>query len=102
MANENPTGGRCDFAVLPSEEEQDDWRMQDLVLGHVLVEWPTHLRVEDLIRELPNEGCGFADRDSVERAVSDLFAAGLLFCCGVAIVPTKAAVHFNLIRTEDQ
>lgn len=72
--------------------------MQDLVLGHVLVEWPTHLRTDDLTRELADEECGFPDRDTVERAVSDLFAAGLVFRCGAAIVPTRAAVHFNLIR----
>ena len=101
MADRNPTDRR-DGAVPRCNEEKDDWRMQDLVLGHLLVEWPTHLRVDDLVRELADEECGFADRDSIDRAVGDLCAAGLLFCCGASLIPTKAAVHFRLIRIAGQ
>jgi len=97
MADENPTGKR---AAEPPQPEAQDLHDQAVVLVQVLTNWPTHLRVSDLLREIVNDPRDFAQRDKVERAVRDLVGAGLVFRCESVVMPTRAALHFNRLPFE--
>jgi hypothetical protein len=90
MANENPTGdGADDGATTAALDLRDQTAVLDLILSN----WPTHLTVGDLRREIG--ASDFAERDRIDRAVRDLNAAGLTFDgCG-AVLPTRAALHFD-------
>jgi hypothetical protein len=97
MADENPTGKR---AAEPPTPEAQDLHDQAVVLTQVLTNWPTHLRVSDLLREIVSDPRDFAQRDKVERAVRDLVSAGLVFRCESVVMPTRAALHFNRLPFE--
>jgi hypothetical protein len=97
MADENPTGKG---AAEPPAPQAEDLRDQAVVLTQVLSNWPTHLRVCDLVREVANDPSDFAERDRVERAVRDLAAAGLLFRCESVVLPTRAAIHFDRLPAQ--
>jgi hypothetical protein len=56
---------------------------------------PIQVTVDELVRELVGEGAGFAARDSVERAVRDLAAAGLLHRSDELLMPTRAALRLS-------
>ena len=56
---------------------------------------PTQITVEELIGELVGQQPGFAERDSVERAVRDLAAIGLLHRNGELLLPTRAALRLS-------
>jgi hypothetical protein len=97
MADENPTGKSAAEPPTPAEQ---DLRDQAVVLAQVLSNWPTHLRLSDLVREIASDPRDFAERDKVERAVHDLVAAGLVFRCESVALPTRAALHFNRLPFE--
>jgi hypothetical protein len=78
----------CD---LPSTKG-DDARAQRAVLDLVLAEHPAQLTICELAREI-NQGEDFAATDAVERAIRDLVGIGVLRCQGVAVVPTRSAIH---------
>jgi hypothetical protein len=67
-----------------------DARVQRAVLGLVIDERPTLLTLGDLAMEVRPE-------EAVGRAVRDLTATGLLRREGDSILPTRAAVHFDLL-----
>ncbi len=92
MADENPTG---QGAAKPPTPAQQDLRDQAVVLTQVLSNWPIHLTVDDLVREIATDPKDFAERDRIERAVRDLAAAGLLFRCESVVLPTRAAIRFE-------
>ena len=73
-----------------STTERDDLRTQSAVLEFVLSEPVGLLTTRDLILELQ-------EPDAVERAVRDLSAAGLLRREGESVLPTVAAVRFDLL-----
>jgi len=52
----------------------------------------------ELIRELGGEHAGFAERDSVERAVRSLSATGLLHEGDDLLAPTRAALRFSELQ----
>ncbi|HEV7483789.1 MAG TPA: hypothetical protein VGO13_11905 [Solirubrobacterales bacterium] len=97
MADENPTGKSAAEPPTPAEQ---DLRDQAVVLTQVLSNWPTHLRVSDLVREIASDPRDFAQRDRVERAIRDLVSAGLVFRCESVVLPTRAALHFNRLPFE--
>jgi hypothetical protein len=79
-----------------------DLRDQGVVLIHVLSIYPTQLRLSELIRELTDGSGDFAERDRIERAVRDLSGAGLLFRCEGVVLPTRAALRFNQILSDEE
>jgi hypothetical protein len=97
MADENPTGKS---AAEPPTPATEDLRDQAVVLTLVLSNWPTNLRLSDLVREIAKDPDHFAQRDKVERAVHDLVVAGLVFRCESVVLPTRAALHFNRLPFE--
>lgn len=74
--------------------EREDAAAQKAVLAVVFAEHPAQLTICELSREI-NQGEDFAATDAVERATRDLVGLGVLRCQGVAVVPTRAAVHLN-------
>jgi len=79
-------------------EESDDIRstaaedaaLESAALQQVLALHPAAITFEELARELGEE-----DADSIERAVRDLVAAGLLLRSGPLVLPTRAARRFD-------
>jgi hypothetical protein len=92
MATKNPTG---QGAGEPPTPAQQDLRDQAVVLTQVLSNWPVHLTVDDLVREITTDPKDFAERDHVERAVRDLAGVGLLHRQGKLVLASRAAIHFN-------
>jgi hypothetical protein len=52
-----------------SSTHSEDIRDQRVVLTHVLVLHPTHLKVPDLVREIAGGSRDFTEGDRIERAV---------------------------------
>jgi hypothetical protein len=75
-----------------SESARQDIQSQDAVLSVVLDQLPCLLTVAELVREIPSD-----NRDTVERAVTDLVAAGLLRSEGDSVLPTRTAMHSALL-----
>jgi hypothetical protein len=78
-----------------------DTRDQGVALIAVLTNYPTHLRLEELVLEVTAGSSDFQERERVERAVRDLVAAGLLFRCEALVLPTRSALRFNEILGEE-
>lgn len=93
MADENPTAqsADCDPPAGPGDHIED----QALALDRLLVHWPTHLQESDLQREAQFDGDEFDQRDRLDRAIQQLFWAGLVSRCGDFVIPTRAAIHFR-------
>lgn len=94
MADENPTG---QGAAEPPSPQQEDLRSQALVLVAVLDNWPTHLSVADLVREIADAPAEFAGRDRIQRAVHELVGVGLALAFEEVVVPSRAALRFQAL-----
>ena len=68
----------------------EDAALESAALQQVLALHPAAIALEELARELGEE-----DEDSIERAVRDLVAAGLLRRSGSLVLPTRAALRFD-------
>jgi hypothetical protein len=77
----------------PAEE---DAIIEAAVLQQLLFLHPTQLSLTELVREL-SEGDDFTERDTIERAVRDLAAVGLLHRNGELLAPTRAALRFDAL-----
>lgn len=74
---------------------EGDIATESAVLQLVLDLHPVLLTVAEVVREVAGEEAGFAERDSVERAVRDLSGAGLLHRKDGFAIPTRAALRFS-------
>jgi hypothetical protein len=74
---------------------EDDAVTESAVLQQVLELHPTHLTLEELVREMGEDERGRAGREAIERAVRDLVAAGLLHYSDTFVRPTRAALRFE-------
>lgn len=84
------------------DQSEDSWTniegdlaTESAVLQLVLDLHPTLLTVTEVVREVAGENPGFAERDSVERAVRDLSGAGLLHRRDGFAIPTRAALRVS-------
>lgn len=68
----------------------EDAALESAALQQVLALHPATITLEELTREIGEE-----DADSIERAVRDLVAAGLLRRSGSLVLPTRAALRFD-------
>lgn len=68
-----------------------DLAIQAAVLASLLAEYPAQLTALDLYRERRDPG-DHSERDSVDRAVQILVAAGLVHRSGPFLVPSRAAL----------
>lgn len=75
-----------------ADNAAEDRRNEGAVLRHIIETHPATLRLSDLIRELGSAD-DFPERDAIERAVRELVAAGLLFRCEGAVLPTRQALY---------
>lgn len=69
----------------------EDAALESALLQLVLTLHPAALTLEEVVRELGEEG----NRDAVERAIRDLGATGLLRRNGALVLPTRAALRFD-------
>jgi hypothetical protein len=76
----------------PSKE---DGALEAVVLSQLLVLHPAQLTRDELLRAIAAEPDDFAQRDSVERAVDELAAAGLAHRHGDFVIPSRAALRFD-------
>ncbi|HEU5252966.1 MAG TPA: hypothetical protein VFU16_06550 [Solirubrobacterales bacterium] len=76
----------------------EDENVEAAVLQQLLDLHPTQLTPAELIRELAGEHAGFAERDSVERAVRSLAATGLVHEGEEFVAPTRAALRFSELQ----
>ena len=78
----------------------EDLRDERAILVHVIDSYPETLRLSDLILEFGGTD-DFRKRDGVERAVRELVAAGLLFRCEGAVLPTRTVLRaYQLLEAE--
>ncbi|MBA3866008.1 MAG: hypothetical protein H0X42_06635 [Solirubrobacterales bacterium] len=75
----------------------EDALVEGAVLAFLVAEHPIRPTLAELIRELTG-GRDFAERDSVERAVRDLTAVGLVHRQDCFVWPTRAALRFARVR----
>lgn len=94
--HDQPIQGRPDSGNS-SPTSAEDARDQSVVLTHVLLLHPTHLKLPDLAREITAGSKDFGDGDRIERAVRDLTGVGLLYCAGGLVLPTHAAIRFEAL-----
>jgi hypothetical protein len=73
----------------------EDAAAESVVLMRILDLHPSQVTVAELAREIAGEGAGFAERDSLERAIRDLSGVGLLHRNDDFVLPTRAALRFN-------
>lgn len=97
MADENPTGKGTAEHPTPATH---DLRDQAVVLTLVLSNWPDHLGLDDLTREIATDPDSFAERDRVDRAVRDLVDVGLALRSDVAVFPSRAALRFSQLEEQ--
>ena len=76
----------------------EDESVEAAVMQQLLDLHPTRLTQAELIRELAGEHAGFAERDSIERAVRNLAATGLLHEGEGFIAPSRAALRFSELQ----
>jgi predicted proteasome-type protease len=87
---DKPSGAGDERATTTAEEDHRD---QESVLRHVLSIYPEVLTHSELVREMTGgDSPQFAERDRIERAVSDLIAGGLLHEDAMLVLPTRPAV----------
>lgn len=79
------------------DADEEDRAVQVALLHHVLDEHPTLLSQSDLIRELSSDSNNWAERDAVERAVSDLVKRGLLQHLNDYVLPTRPALYSRVL-----
>jgi hypothetical protein len=82
-------------AAEPRSPKSEDLRDQAVVLTEILENWPVHLTLDDLLREVVTDPDSFAERDGVERAVRDLVGVGLCLRVDAVVLPTRAALRFE-------
>lgn len=76
---------------FPQDADAQD---QAALIMLLLTEHPAQLTRVEIDRELAPTG-EFGERDSVERAIRDLAAVGLLNVAGDLVLPSRAALHFD-------
>jgi hypothetical protein len=97
MADTNP----MDCAERnPSRPGTEDQKVERVVLAFLLEEHPSQLTIPELSLTLNAHPGGFNSDDAVERAVRELVGAGLLYCQGQLILPSRAALYFAHLEVD--
>ncbi len=96
MADPNPTD--CAERDL-RRPDAEDTKAERVVLAFLLEEHPSQLTIPEVSLAL-NADPGFDCDDAVERAIRELVAAGLLYCQGRFVLPTRAALYFSRLEVD--
>jgi len=83
---------------LPFDREEG--LTQHAVLDHILIEYPIHLTVSELVSELATDPDDFGQRDAVERAIQELTRVRLLYRHGPFVLPSRAALYVSQLWNE--
>jgi len=97
MADRNPTDCGEHGPFDPADE---DAKVERVVLAFLLEEHPSQLTIPELSRALNADPGDFGTEDAVERAVRELVGAGLLYCQGAFILPTRAALYIDRLEVD--
>lgn len=84
----------------PSHPGAEDAKAEHVVLAFLLEEHPSQLTIPELSLALNAHPGGFSRDDAVERAVRELVGAGLLYCQGLLILPSRAALYFARLEMD--
>ena len=85
-------------SMLPAEECK---MFEGAVLDYVLVEHPTQLTQDELIRAMTAGAKEPArETDEIRNALRELCGSGLLRLQGEEVVATRAALHFDHLKSE--
>lgn len=76
---------------------EEDIAAERGVLHCVLEVYPELYTKNDLVRQLATDPDVFGQRDAVLRAIRDLAKVGLLNVSGPLVVPSRAAIKFDLL-----
>lgn len=97
MADANPTDCAERDLCRPNAENT---KVERVVLAFLLDEHPSQLTIPELSRALNARPGSFDSDDAVERAVRELVGAGLLYCQGAFVLPSRAAVYFSRLELD--
>lgn len=97
MADANPTDCAERDLCRPGAE---DTKAERVVLAFLLEEHPSQLTIPEVSLALNTDPGGFSSVDAVERAVRELVGAGLLYCHGRFVLPTRAALYFARLEVD--
>ncbi len=92
-------------AIVKSQEQirttrEEDKVFEAAVLQQVLAIHPTPVTLIELVDEIAGKGCGFAQRDAIERATHQLAGCGLLHRNEALVLPSRAAIRFDELLGE--
>jgi hypothetical protein len=96
MADANPTDCAERDLCRPRTE---DTKVERVVLAFLLEQHPSQLMIPELSLAV-NADPGFESDDAVERAVRKLVGAGLLYCHGRFVLPTRPALYFARLEAD--
>jgi len=97
MADANPTDCAERDLCGPCAE---DTKVERIVLAFLLEEHPTQLTIPEVSLALNAHPGSFSSDDAVERAVRELVGAGLLYCEGRFVLPSRAALYFAWLEED--
>jgi hypothetical protein len=92
--HDKPIGAADECGTTAAQDVRDRAR----VLREVLLLYPETLTLDELVRELTIDSVEFEERDRIHRAVRDLIAGGLIHKVGDLVLPTRAAVNFQVLN----
>jgi hypothetical protein len=97
MADANPT----DCAERdPASSGAEDTKAERIVLAFLLEEHPSQLTIPEVSLALNALPGSFSSDDAIERAVRELVGAGLLYCQGRFVLPSRAAIYFARLEVD--
>jgi hypothetical protein len=79
---------------------EEDRVFEAAVLQQVLAIHPSPVTLVELVDEIAGKGCGFAQRDAIERAVHALAGCGLLHRSAALVLPSRAALRVDELLGE--
>lgn len=91
MSYDNPTDrGLPDPSTPADADRKAEWA----VLAYLLDAHPKQFTIPAVSRTMNEGKTAFDSEDAVERAIRQLVGAGLLYCCGRYVLPTRMALYF--------
>ncbi len=80
-----------------ASRHREEEKIERAVLAYVLARYPDLVTLKELIDEIAGPQGDQAERGAVHRAVAELIAVGLLHHFGEALLPSRAALHFDAL-----
>lgn len=98
MADQNP---RDRESSKPLDIAQEEIRTENAVLSLLIDEHPVRLTLDEIALVLHGEPRLTDPEDAAEQAAYRLYSFGLIHRDGNFLLPTRAALRFELLRADD-